>query len=104
MNEDLMELSNQQFEAIVEEVTKRLRPVVQATSQRPGGAESGMPAMVLLPPEFYQSQRDISDRVTRLEERFLQFDTRFEQMQLSTDTRFEQMQLSTDKRFEEMQS
>jgi DNA anti-recombination protein RmuC len=113
MNEDVMELSNQQFEAIVEEVTKRLRPVVQSTAQSAGaspGGETGNLPMVLLPPEFYQSQREISDRVARLEERFVQFDTRFEQVQSTMDKRFEamdkrfeEMQSSMDKRFEEMQ-
>lgn len=94
-----MELSNQQFEAIVEEVTKRLRPIVQSTAQSGGGSpggETGNLPMVLLPPEFYQSQREISDRVVRLEERFVQFDKRFEEMQSSMDKRFE----AVDKRFE----
>ena len=94
-----MQLSNQQFEAIVEEVTKRLRPVVESTTQSAGASpssESGNLPMVLLPPEFYQSQREISDRVARLEERFVQFDTRFEEMQHQMDKRFE----AVDRRFE----
>ena len=108
MNGDVMDLSDQQFESIVEEVTRRLRPVVQSTArsapETPEGAQTGMPPMVVLPPEFYQSQREISDRVARLEERFVQFDQRFEKTQSSMDQRFEKTQSSMDKRFEEMQS
>lgn len=59
-----------------------------------------MPPMVVLPPEFYQSQREISDRIARLEERFVQFDKRFEEMQSSMDKRFEEMQHQMDKRFD----
>ena len=81
-----MELSNEQVQKIVDAVIRKLGAVSLSPS---------VPPMVQLPPEFYQSQREIAERVARLEERFVSVDGRFEQV----DKRFEQV----DKRFSMLQ-
>ncbi len=107
-----MERSNEQLQKIVDAVAERLGAVHTADPAGPEGtvapegaatSEGGGPGrqsvpMVQLPPEFYRSQRDIAERLSRVEERMEQFDRRFEELIHQIDKRFEQM----DKRFDEL--
>ncbi len=106
-----MELSGEQLQKIVDAVAERLGAVRTADSASEGAVvpegaappESGGPGrqsvpMVQLPPEFYRSQREIAERVARLEERFEQMDKRFDELIHYVDKRFEQM----DKRFDDL--
>ena len=54
--------------------------------------------MVQLPPEFYQSRRELGEQVARLEARFDSFETRFEEYMRHVDQRFE----AVDKRFDDL--
>ncbi len=108
-----MELSGEQLQKIVDAVAERLGvvrtadPATLEGAVAPEGAappESGVPGwpsppMVQLPPEFYRSQREIAERVARLEERFVRIDERFDDLIHYVDKRFEQM----DKRFATLQ-
>ncbi len=101
-----MELSGEQLQKIVDAVTERLGAVrtadpVSESAVAPAGAgppESGAAPyqqslpMVQLPPEFYRSQREIAERVARLEERFEQMDKRFDDLIHYVDKRFVTMQ------------
>ncbi len=85
-----MDLTESQFQSLVETVAERVRGTLVSAVAPP----ASQPPMVQLPPEFYQSQREIAERVARLEERFEAVDKRFEQI----DKRFEQI----DKRFDDL--
>ncbi len=90
-----MELSKEQVQRIVDAVLTQIGLVrVESETGVPAVAWPTNPPMVQLPPEFYESQRRIAERVARLEERFEQVDKRFEQI----DRRFEQI----DKRFDDL--
>ncbi len=84
-----MDLTESQFQSLVETVAERVRASIVPASQ---------PAMVQLPPEFYQSQRELGEQVARLEARFDSFETRFEEYMRHVDQRFE----AVDKRFEQI--
>ncbi len=87
-----MDLTESQFQSLVDELAERMQT---------RGVAAALPPMVQLPPEFYQSQREIAERVARQEERFEQIDRRFEQVERrfeQIERRFEQI----DKRFEEL--
>ncbi len=84
-----MDLTESQFQSLVDELAERMQA---------RGIPAVQPPVVQLPPEFYQSQREISDRVARLEARFEQIDKRFDQI----DKRFEELIHYMDKRFEEL--
>jgi DNA-binding ferritin-like protein len=85
-----MDLTDAQLQSIADQVAERIQPrLVPAYA-------AGQPAMVQLPPEFYQSQREIAERVARLEERFEAVDKRFEQV----DKRFDDLIHYVDKRFD----
>ena len=72
-----MDLTESQFQSLVESVAERVRATLVPAA-----------APVQLPPEFYQSQREIADRVLRLEERFEQVDRRFDNLIHYVDKRF----------------
>jgi hypothetical protein len=84
-----MDLTDAQLQSLADQVAERIQPrVVPAYA-------AGQPPMVQLPPEFYQSQREIAERVARLEERFEAVDKRFE----AVDKRFDDLIHYMDKRF-----
>ncbi len=111
-----MELTGEQLQKIVDAVAERLGAVRTADPASegvvaPAGAgppESGAAPyqqslpMVQLPPEFYRSQREIAERVARLEERFEQMDKRFDELIHYVDKRFDELIHYVDKRFEQM--
>ena len=89
-----MDLTESQFQSLVETVAERVRATLVTTVPAP----AAQPPMVQLPPEFYQSQRELGEQVARLEARFDSFETRFEEYMRHVDQRFEQI----DKRFDDL--
>ena len=104
MGSTAMELNEAQLASIADQVADRLarRPVAVHDA-------GDVAPVVRLPPEFYELQRESSERLARLEERvdqgfsamearFEQIDKRFEQV----DKRFEMLIHEMDKRFEQV--
>ena len=87
-----MDLTDAQLQSLADQVAERIQPrLVPAFA-------AGQPPMVQLPPEFYQSQRELGEQLARLEARFDSFETRFEEYMRHVDQRFE----AVDKRFEQI--
>ncbi len=97
MGSPAMNLTEDQLSSIADQVADRLTKTAV-----PVRTQSETLPMVQLPPEFYQLQRESSDRLARLEERvdqgFASVEKRFEDLIHQMDRRFDQV----DKRFEDL--
>ncbi len=101
MGSPAMNLTEDQLSSIADQVADRL-----TKTGVPVRTQSETLPMVQLPPEFYQLQRESSERLARLEERvdqgFASVEKRFEETLRYVDKRFEDLIHQMDKRFEQV--